>query len=427
MLSNIVIIGAGPAGLLLAHYLLKRGNYCVNIYERRPDPRAKDVSTDRTFPISLQERGRKAIRAISGLEEAIAAESTFCHGTIIYRKNRQSRKIHRKNGILSIDRNRLVEILLQQLTETYKSEQLKITFDCQYTQVDGKAKIVTLLPEGGESFQVNYDLLVGADGARSQVREYLAQEEGLECEQNYISDAYKSVFLSRINPQQNLELEGNKIHTWNLDNKTRMLLVPLQKDRLNGVIIFDAESNPVDSLSTKEEVLQFFQDNFPTFAQLMSVEEADDFVNRPVARVLTVRCQRFHHGDSILLIGDAAHAVSPSIGQGCNSSLEDVWVLGNLLQEYGDDWGKILPLFSEQRVPDAHALRELSDYSFPRTKLLVVEFFLRLTLGRFLYKSFPSLVKPFVFDLVLDTDLPYSQVLHLSQGWINKVKRSMNS
>jgi len=34
-----------------------------------------------------------------------------------------------------------------------------------------------------------------------------------------------------------------------------------------------------------------------------------------------------------------------------------------------------------------------------------------------------SWVKPFVFDLVLDTDLSYSQVLSLSQGWINKVKR----
>jgi kynurenine 3-monooxygenase len=145
-----------------------------------------------------------------------------------------------------------------------------------------------------------------------------------------------------------------------------------------------------------------------------------------VAKVLTVRCDRFHNGDSVLLIGDAAHAVSPSIGQGCNSSLEDVLILGQLLEQYGDDWAKILPLFSEQRVPDAHALRELSDYSFPRTKLLVVEFFLRLTLLRLFHQWFPHLVKPFVFDLVFDTDLPYSQVLSLSQGWIHKVKRSMD-
>jgi len=58
MIQNVVIIGAGPAGLLLAHYLLRRGKYHVEIYERRPDPRLVDASKD-TFPISLQERGRR--------------------------------------------------------------------------------------------------------------------------------------------------------------------------------------------------------------------------------------------------------------------------------------------------------------------------------------------------------------------------------
>jgi kynurenine 3-monooxygenase len=64
MNQKVIIIGAGPAGLLLAHYLLRRGQYRVEIYERRSDMRLADVSQDRTFPISLQERGRKAIRKI---------------------------------------------------------------------------------------------------------------------------------------------------------------------------------------------------------------------------------------------------------------------------------------------------------------------------------------------------------------------------
>jgi len=68
-------------------------------------------------------------------------------------------------------------------------------------------------------------------------------------------------------------------------------------------------------------------------------------------------------------------------------------------------------------------LQELSDYSFPRNKRLVVEFSLAVDGRRLLHQWFPSWVKPFVFDLVLDTDLSYSQVLSLSQGWINK--RSM--
>jgi len=56
-----------------------------------------------------------------------------------------------------------------------------------------------------------------------------------------------------------LELEPDKIHTWNMDNKTRMILVPQPEDRLNGVIIFDAQNNPIEGLSTKEEVKTFFR------------------------------------------------------------------------------------------------------------------------------------------------------------------------
>ncbi|MDZ4877265.1 MAG: Kynurenine 3-monooxygenase [Chroococcidiopsis cubana SAG 39.79] len=424
MLQKVVIIGAGPAGLLLAHYLLRRRKYCVELYERRSDPRVVDASQDRTFPISLQERGRKAIRALAGLEEAIAQAGVFCNGSVMHRKQGKARKISRATPLLTIDRNRLVMILLQHLTQTYSSEQLLVKFGYQCVQVDRRAKTVTLQMGQGEAFAVAYDALVAADGARSHVRDYLAQDAGLQCEQNYVPDAYKSVFLSRLNPALGLELEHDKIHGWNRDNKTRMLMVPQPGERLNGVIIFDAQENPLSSLSTKEEVLTFFQENFPLFGQLMSQEEAEAFLHRPVGRVLTVSCARFHDGDSILLIGDAAHAVSPSIGQGCNASLEDVLIFGQLLEQYEDDWELVLPAFSEQRVPDAHALGELSNYSFPRTKTLVLEFFLRLTMSRLLHRWFPKWVKPFVFDLVLDRDLSYSQVLNLSQGWINKVKRS---
>ncbi len=425
MLQKVVIIGAGPTGLLLAHYLLRREKYQVELYEQRSDPRLVDISQQRTFPISLQERGRKALRQIPGLEEAITAAGIFCNGSKIHRQRGKAREISRIVPLLTIDRNRLVMILLQHLTQTYPSEQLTFKFGCQCVGVSRSAKTVTLQPEQGEAFTLDYDRLVAADGARSPIRDCLVQDAGLQCEQNYVPDAYKSVFLSRSNPALGSELEPDKIHGWNQDAKTRMLMVPQPGDRLNGVISFDAQHNPLSSLTSKEEALAFFQENFPLVGQLMSPEEAEAFWHRPVGRVLTVRCDRFHEGDSILLIGDAAHAVSPSIGQGCNASLEDVLIFERLLEQYEDKWARALPAFSEQRVPDAHALRELSDYSFPRTKRLMFEYFLQLKIRRVLHRWFPRQVKLFVFDLLLDHALPYSQVLSLHQGWINKVKRSM--
>jgi kynurenine 3-monooxygenase len=76
-IEKIVIIGAGPAGLLLAHYLLARGGYQVAIYERRPDPRLIASHSQRTFPISLQTRGLSAIRALPGLETKLARQGVW--------------------------------------------------------------------------------------------------------------------------------------------------------------------------------------------------------------------------------------------------------------------------------------------------------------------------------------------------------------
>jgi kynurenine 3-monooxygenase len=426
MRQKVVIIGVGPTGLLLAHYLLRRDQYQVALYEQRTDPRLGDVSQDRTFPLSLQERGRKALRQIPGLEEAIASKSVFCNGTQLHSRQGKARQIPRTVPILTVDRNRLVMILLQHLMQTYSSELLTIQFDCPCVAVDRKAKTVTLQPGQSEAFTVEYDRLVAADGARSLIRDDLVENAGLQCEQHYIPDACKSVFLSRVNPALGVELEADMIHGANQDAKTRMVMAPQPEDQLNGVITFDAEQNPLSSLTTKEEVLSFFQENFPLFGQLMSPEEADALLHRPVGRVLTVKCDRFYEGDSILLMGDAAHAVSPSIGQGCNASLEDVLIFEQLLHQHQDDWAIALPAFSEQRVPDAHALREFSNYSFPRTKRLIVEYYLQLKIiRRLLHHWFPQWVQPFIFDLVLDEDVPYSQVLKLYQGWVNKVKRSM--
>ncbi len=116
---------------------------------------------------------------------------------------------------------------------------------------------------------------IGADGAKSQVREFLVQNAGLECEQHYVPDAYKSLGVSRINPEKGLSAEPDVIHAWTLDNNTRLLLVPQPGDRLQGTLIFKAENNPLEGFSTAEEVFAFFQEKFPLCGELMTMEDAD--------------------------------------------------------------------------------------------------------------------------------------------------------
>lgn len=91
-----------------------------------------------------------------------------------------------------------------------------------------------------------------------------------------------------------------------------------------------------------------------------------------------------------LLLADATPTVSPAIGQGCNASLEDVLIFTQLLEHYNYDWAKALPAFSEQRLPDAHALQDLSNLFIPCTKGLVLEFFVQLPVDRLLQRWLPK-------------------------------------
>lgn len=52
------------------------------------------------------------------------------------------------------------------------------------------------------------------------------------------------------------------------------------------------------------------------------------------------------------------------------------------------------------------------------------EFFLRVKIHRFLHQILPNYFQPFIFDLVSETNIPYTKILAMYQGWINKVKQS---
>ncbi len=202
MVKKVVIVGAGPCGVLMAHYLLRRSDqYQVDLYDAKSDPRFIEFSNARTYPITLTERGMSALGQIAEIEAAVRAISLEMHGGIFHGQNGKMRITSRKKPFVTIDRTRLVIILLQKLTEKYDNSRLNLHFNHSCTKVNFAAKTIAFQPTAqiseliDTSLSANYDLLIGSDGARSVVRSHFLNTDLFEFEQKYVSADYKSIIL----------------------------------------------------------------------------------------------------------------------------------------------------------------------------------------------------------------------------------------
>lgn len=302
MVKKVVIVGAGPSGILLAHYLLRRGDqYQVDLYDRLSDPRVVEFSTARTYSISLTERGMSALGQIEGIETAVRAISLEMSGTVFHQHNGKTRVTSRKKPLVTLDRTNLVITLLQKLTDKYDNSRLKLHFNYSGSEVDFAAKTIRFqnTAQTSESTDTNltvsYDLLIGSDGARSAVRDSFRNIELFEVEQEYVPTDYKSIVLPPLDQTSDIHLESNKIHSWRSNDGTFVLLLHQPDGSMSGVILFPHRNNVVADLDTPQEVQQFFHERFPEVGQIMTASEAEAFLKRSPSRILTTRCSRYHY------------------------------------------------------------------------------------------------------------------------------------
>lgn len=429
MTKKVLIVGAGPSGILLALYLLRRQDYQVEIYELRSDPRTIPQVRSSNYPLILCQRGLVACRQIKNLEQEIKSAGIEIEGAICFNNNRRKFKSDQQK-LVSINRKTLVVTLLDHLENNYDRDRVKVHFDHRYLQTDLESKQAIFQPvspigniEQIEPVTAPYDLLIGSDGVHSKVRRDCLEHSGIDFEKKSTHLKYKTLFLDSLSPSTEAALELGRVYGWRSPDGIT-LLASRQRDRTVGCTLFIGDRNRALDHLHREEVVDFFSANFPAISSSISPQEAQDFSQKDLAQIWTVSCSQYHYQDSALIIGDAAHAISPSIGQGCNSALEDVMVLDSLLDRYSDDWTRVLPEYSQSRVADAHAVKELADHALPLTKGMFILFIIRLTINRILHRLFPQLFSLPFFDLIPNTTVAYSEIYRSAQHWITLVKKT---
>lgn len=340
---RVAIVGAGPAGLILAS-LLQTNNINCTVFELDNETLAKDQGGT----LDLHPRGGQlALREAGLLEEfkkyarpeGEAMKLLKYDGTVLYDENVMgNRRPEEYADRPEIDRHKLRQLLLDSVDAGTIHWGKKLCSVKKSSSQSGKYDL---------HFQVSteqgFDLVIGADGAWSKVRSFLTDQQPV---------------YSGISAIELWALEIDKHHQWLSDfvgagscfmfDEGRA--IQIQKLGNNSIRVYASVRQPEDWVHTcgidwdapeeakKQLIEQYFNDCAPDLKR--AVRDANDkLVPRPLW-MLPVGF-RWKTSAGVTLVGDAAHLMTPFAGMGVNLAMVDSLSLAKAVIDCGGDPGKI--------------------------------------------------------------------------------------
>lgn len=326
---KIAIIGGGIGGLCAAVTLQKQG-FSVQVYEVSPtfQPVGAGIGI-----------GSNALQA---LMEIGVGEEIFANGHALHK---QVFLDTYGNTLNTIDLTVLKELYGQENITIHRAQLHKIFlkalkpdtlhFNKKYISVEQNDTQVTVYFEDGTTVTAN--LLIAADGIHSSIRQQLlpgsvTRYAGYTCwrgitENNGRVDEYTS--------SEYWATQG------------RFGMAPMK----NGLIYWFAcinttARNPQFQKLTAPEIGDIF-DHLPKVVHNI-------ITNTPIERILhhdlsDIKPLRQFVFGRVVLLGDAAHATTPNMGQGAGQAIEDAIVLGNGFKQF-EHVDKVLAFYEEKRV-----------------------------------------------------------------------------
>lgn len=415
---NIVIVGAGLAGSLLAVYLARAGHR-VRVFERRPDPRAAGYIGGRSINLALSARGIWGMEGVGlageMLEHAIAMRGRMLHGP----DGKLAFQPYSKDpgdAINSISRGGLNLALINAA-----AREPNVEFHFRHPCIDvdlggGEARFMD--EASGSERRIEADLIAGADGAFSPVRLAMQKTDRFEYSQSYLEHGYKELHIPAIEGDighgPGFAMEKHALHIWPRGG-AMMIALPNPDATFTCTLFWPfTGEHGLDSLQTPEQVRTFFARHYPDAVPLMPTLTENYFRN-PSSSLVTIRCAPWHRMAAdgkrgTVLLGDACHAIVPFYGQGMNCAFEDCRVLAQSLARHGRDLASALPEYFQARKAHADAIADMAVENFVemRDKVGSADFLYRKRLEHAIHELEPERLVP-QYHLVSFTTVPYAE------------------
>ena len=367
--ENILIIGAGLCGSLLALRLGQRG-YNVRVMERRSDLRKENISAGRSINLALSNRGIKALKMV-GLENKVKSLCIPMHGRMLHDKsgNTKLSKYSGRDGeyIHSISRELLTALLIDE-TEALKN--VSFEFDQKCDAVDFENNIARFThSKNGTTLDCKANRIFGTDGAGSILRKsYLSKRKFLfDFSQNFLTHGYKELTIPATK-EGGYKTEKNALHIWPRGDYM-IIALPNLDGSFTVTLFLDYEGGTYNfnNLDSEKKVQNFFAKEFPDTLELMP-DLTTQFFKNPTAPLGTIKCFPWQFQGKNLILGDAAHAIVPFYGQGMNAAFEDVFEFDTALEAHHDNWEAAFLSFQQKRKKDTDGIADLAIDNFHEMK-----------------------------------------------------------
>lgn len=347
--QNVAVVGAGAAGLAAAILLAEAGADVV-VYEAKPDLGTLGSG------ITLQGNALRALDRLGIWDEVRARSFSFdllgirapgAEAPLIAEMPDNKMGGPDYPATAGMYRPDLAEIMLARA----QSVGATVRFGTRVTAVTQADGVVTLtLATDAGAQQVQHELVVGADGLNSAVRELI----GIETRPEPNGMGIFRAFVQRPPEADHTELVfGGPCYIAGF--------CPTGTDTMYAYLVEDKQDRrgmtPAEGSRIMAELARPYGARWTAIrAQL---EQGVEHINYTwfTSHVVTGPWNR----DRVVIIGDAAHSCPPTVAQGAAQALEDALVLGDVLTRYDALTDEAWAEFHARRVPRVTTVVEASN------------------------------------------------------------------